>query len=244
MAFKDLLTCFEKDFKFYFQSNLVYLAMLIYLMLSAGLLLYASDFYLNTTANFYQFFKLQPGILAMVIPVLTMRLWADEYKYNTLEILFTQPINTAAAAIGKFLAVWLVVGIMLLSSVGIWLFVGLFTSTDVSWVLVNYGLTFLMAGSLCAVSAAAAAFCYSAPAAFLSATMLCVLLSVTGFGSWIEEILPDSTRLIKLTQAFDFEQQFDELISGKVSLSSIAYFVIIMVTALWTGAAAVEYKRS
>ena len=82
--FRTTAVCFYKDFKFYFQSKMIYLIVLIYAALIAGLTFYATDFVAQTDPALRQFFKLQTDILPLFVPALTMRLWADEYKHNTL----------------------------------------------------------------------------------------------------------------------------------------------------------------
>ena len=240
---KDVVNCWGKEFKFYFQSKMIYLILFVYATMSAGFVLYVSDFYENTVANMAQFFIYQPGILATIIPVLTMRLWADEYKYNTLELILTQPISIAAVVLGKFLAAWSVAGIMILSSGGIWVMVAFMVNLDNRWIAINYLITFLMAGSLCALASLIAVFCYNAIAAFLGALALCLLTVMANFSYWIEKIIPDNVILNDLVKSFDFKWQFENMIMGQVGVGGGVYFVLLIVAALWTSLIAVEYKR-
>ena len=240
---KNLAICWGKEFKFYFQSKMIYLAVLVYASISATLTLYGSDFYNVTTINMSQFFLYQPGVLATIVPVLTMRLWADEYKNNTLEVLLSQPISIWSVVGGKFLAAWSVAVIMILSSVGIWIVVSLMVDLDNGWIAINYLITFLVAGSLCALVSAVAAFCYNTFAAFLGAMALCMFVVLVDFSSWIDELLPNNVMLGNLAKSFDFKWQFDNLIAGQIGVAGILYFVIVIAAALWTSLIAVEYKR-
>ncbi len=244
MFLRDVLTCWGKEFRLYFQSRIVYLLLFVYAAMAAVFTLYASDFYNNTAVNLYQFFRFQPGIAAMIVPALTMRLWADEYRHNTLEVLLAQPISYAAIATGKFLAAWSIAGIMLVSSAGFWLIVGVMVPLDNGWIAANYLFTFLMAGSLCAVSAAVSAFCYNVLAAFLSSLAVCIVLAAARFSSWAEKFMPDNLLIMQLSKAFDFGQQYNDLISGQARFAAVAYFVLVIGAALWVNIIAVEYKRS
>ena len=134
---RDLFVCFSKEFKFYFQSKIVYLLLFVYTAMVSSITLYATDFYVNTSVSMYQFFKFQPGILSMIIPALTMRFWADEYKHNTLEVLLTQPISYWAVVLGKFMAAWIVVGIMLLATFGLWCVVGCIPVLELCFACIN-----------------------------------------------------------------------------------------------------------
>lgn len=240
---RDVITCFAKDFKVYFQSKLIYLILFIYVAMMAGLTFFASNFYNGTSLNMYQFFRIQPGILAMIIPALTMRQWADETKFNTLEVLLAQPISYWAVVLGKFLAVWAITGIMLLASTGFWLTVSLITSLDNQWIMTNYLITFLMAGSLSAISLMAAAFCYNALGAFLASLTVCMIVTMAGFSSWLSRLIPDSIWVSQVTKAFDFGAAYDNMIQGQVVLASLFYYVVLAFAALWLSAVAVDYKR-
>ena len=167
--FRTTAVCFYKDFKFYFQSKMIYLIVLIYAALIAGLTFYATDFVAQTDPALRQFFKLQTDILPLFVPALTMRQWADEYKHNTLEILLSQPVSWNAFVWGKFLAAWAVTGIMLVSTFGIWLLSAFYVPLDNSWILWSYVMSFLMAGALCAVCSLVASLCYNALGAFIMA---------------------------------------------------------------------------
>ena len=240
---KDIMTCASKEFWFYFQSKMIYLVVFVYAAISAGLLFYGTDFYSNTSENMAQFFIYQPGILATIIPVLTMRLWADEYKYNTLEIILTQPIKIAALVWGKFLAAWSISMIMILSSVGMWAIIAQMVSLDNKWILLNYLATFFMAGSLCALSTMAATFCYNAIAAFLTAMGLCVLFVMANPGTWLLKIMAADILPEELARACDFRWQFENMIMGEISLAALVYFGLLIAASLLISLIAVEYKR-
>ena len=243
--FRDIMTCFGKEFNFYFRSKMIYLLLFVYLAMSAGFTFYLSDFYQKTTVNLYQFFKYQPAILALIVPALAMRLWADEYKNNTLEVLFAQPVNPAAAAVGKFLAVWAVSGLMLVMSWGMWLAVAVIVPLDNCWILANYLITFLAAGSLCALSSAAAAFCYNMLGAFLASFAVCLVVTTADFSLWLGKLSgADGWQWLRFVKAFDFAGIFNDMIMGQAGLSGMAYFVILIAAALGISVAAADYKRS
>lgn len=241
---RDIFVCWSKEFKFYFQSKMIYLVLFIYGVMLSALMLYASDFEQYSSVNMYQFFRYQPGLLATVIPALTMRFWADEYKYNTLELLLAQPVNLWAIVGGKFLAVWAVVAIMIFMSCGLWGIMAGILPLDNLWILINYLVTLLMAGSLCAIASMMAAFCYNMVGAFLAAMAMCMLTVMANFGEWISEILPNNWILNKVFIAFDFKTQFDNIIMGQINISALIYFVLIICIALLVTKVVVEYKRS
>ena len=241
---KDILTFFYKDFKFYFQSKMIYLLLVIYVSLCGAITLYASDFFANTTTNMYQFFKFQPGIWALIIPAITMRLWADEYRQNTLEVILAQPISYICVVLGKFLASWAVVCIMLIASMPIWWCVDLLTGTENLIVLGNYFIVFIMSGSLCAISFFVASICYNVLGAFLIGLVACSAMISVSFKWMVDKLVPDSAVFMKLTNAFNFSLQYNDMINGQISISSVLYFLLIIVFSLSFSIIAVNYKRN
>lgn len=242
---RDIMTCWGKDFNFYFRSKMVYVLLLVYLAMSVGFTFYVSNFYSETTINLYQFFKYQPAIWALIVPALTMRLWADEYRHNTLEILLVQPISNAAIVIGKFLAVWAICGLMIVVNFGVWFVVGLIVPLDNFWVLINYSVTFLAVGSLCAVSAATAAFCYNILGAFLVSLAICMVITMADFSSWLSRFSDENSwQWLQFVKAFDFAKQFDNMIMGRIDAAEVVYFVLLMFAGVGISMVATEYKRN
>ena len=241
---KDILTFFYKDFKFYFQTKMMYLLLFIYVALCGSVTFYTSDFFANTTVNMYQFFKFQPGVWALIIPAITMRSWADEYKQNTLEVILAQPVSHVCVVLGKFLASWAVIGIMLVASMPIWWTVDLLTNVEAPIVLGNYFVVFTMSGSLCAISFLVASLCYNVLGAFLVGLITCSAVISVSFKWLVDKLVPDSAIFMKLTNAFNFSLQYNDMISGQINLSSILYFMLIIVFSLVFSIVAVNYKRN
>lgn len=240
---QDILTFFYKDFKFYFQSKMIYLLLIIYVALCTSITLYTTDFFTNTYSNLIQFFKFQPGVMALIIPAVTMRLWADEYKQNTLEVIFSQPIAYRDIVLGKFLAAWAIIGIMLLASMPFWWSVAIFVDTDAMIIWANYFIVFLIAGSLCALSFLVSSLCYNMLGAFLLGMICCSTVISVSFNWLVDKLVPDNAVLMNLANSFNFSLQYNGLINGQISISSLIYFLLIIVFALTLSVFAVKYKR-
>lgn len=240
----SILTFFYKDFKFYFQSKMIYLLLFIYVAMCGAITLYASDFFTNTSSNMFQFFRFQPGIFALIIPAVTMRLWADEYKQNTLEVILAQPISYKDIVLGKFFAAWAVVGVMLLASMPFWWTVAVLVDVDNGIILANYFISFLVAGSLCGLSFLVASLCYNMLGAFLLGMVVCSTIISVSFKWIIDKLVPDNAILMNLVNAFNFSMQYNDMINGQISVSSVLYFLLIIVFALVLSVVAVFYKRS
>ena len=240
----DILTFFYKDFKFYFQSKMIYLLMFIYVAMCSAITLYASDFFVHTQPDFYQFFKFQPGVLALIIPAVTMRLWADEYKQNTLEVILAQPVKYRDIVLGKFFASWIVISIMIIASMPLWWCVALMIDLNNGIILANYIMVILIAGSLCSLSFLVASLSYNMLGAFLSGLVVCSMVISVSFKWMVEKLVPDNVIFMKLVNAFNFSLQYNDIISGQINISSLLYFGLLIVLALFLSVMAVDYKRN
>ena len=240
---KDIYVCFLKDFRFYFHSKIIYLLLIVYLVMTVAVTVYTTDFYINTYVSLYQFFKFQPGILAMIIPVLTMKFWSDEYKNNTLELLLSQPIDYVSIIVGKFLSSWIVVGIMMIFSMGFYFTLSRFLSLDSGHIITNYFISFLCAGGLCAVSSLAAALTYNAMSAFLLGLAFCLFIVNTSLGFLVKKFLPNNVWIMDAIKYLDFNALFNEMIMGQIGVASVVYFLMLIVMPLWLVVIVVEHNR-
>ncbi len=243
--FVDNLTVFFcKEFKSFFQNKMIYVLLPIYLIISFAFTLYFSTFMTVANPAMQQFFLLQPKIFLIIVPALTMRLWVEEYKNNTWEILLSQPISLTAAVIGKFLAVWAITGVMLLSSCGLWIISAGFIGCDNIFVLANYLMTFLIIGIMCAVSAWAAALCFNYVGAFLLSWAFLAILFAVNFDNYINDVLMVFVDNFNAKTFSDFAEISTSLVSGEIKAAFVFYACAVMAAALWANVEAVEYKRS
>ena len=115
-----LASVFRRELRSYFATPVAYVFLVIFLFLSA-FLTFRSDWFLYRQADLRMFFSHMPLLLLFLVPAIAMRLWAEERRSHTIELLFTLPITTAGAVVGKFLAAWavlaLVIGLLLIYAV-------------------------------------------------------------------------------------------------------------------------------
>ncbi len=239
----DILTCYYKDFKFYFASRIIYLLLPVYIMMAAAFTFWGTDFYTASSISMEQFFKLQPLLFIIIIPALTMRSIADEYRSRTLEVIISQPIARQTFILGKFLAVWSVCGILLLASCIIWATLAYLLTLDNFWIFCNYISSFIMCGTLCAISLLAATFFNHALGAFAAGLGACFLLNNVNLG-WIAGLFTSRSLLAsKIAGSFSFSHQYDNMISGQIGVSAVLYFFSLMVAFVWLSGAVLDYKR-
>lgn len=240
---QDTMICFYKDLKFYFASKMIYLLLAVYMLMITAFTCFGANFYMVYEVSMQSFFLYQPVVMALVIPGLTMRSFADESRNRTLEIILSQPINRCSIVLGKFFAVWLVCTIMLLSSMSVWLILGLILPLDNWWIVCNYLLAFISTGALCAAALWGASFSYNYAVAFILSISICSLLLNFNFG-WIAESVSSSSLMgIRIARSFSFLKQYTEAISGQLRLSVILYFISIIIGFISLTFINTEYKR-
>ena len=112
---------FKRELASYFSTPLAYIFIVIFLMLTQVFTFYMGNFYDRGQADLLTFFNFHPWLYLFLVPALSMRLWAEERKSGTIELLMTLPVSLQNIVVGKFLAAWVFVGIALLLTFPIWI---------------------------------------------------------------------------------------------------------------------------
>lgn len=242
--FANILTIFKKEFGGYFRSRLGYVILAAYVVLVFLATFYGTDFLARTNETLLQFFRMQNNALLLIIPALTMKLWTDEQRQNTLELLLSQPVSILSMVLGKFLAAWGLCALLLFSVAGLWMLTGMETALDNTGILINFGACLLMAGALCAVCSAVSAMASHAVSSFIISLLICLILNSLNLEMLLHKADISNEIIIRCSQVFNFEQHFDNIISGRLTISDVFYYISFIILALWFNNAAIEYKRS
>src|SRR6185312_12755220 len=134
----------------YFATPVAYVFLVIFLVLAGILTFYVGDFYERGQADLQPFFVMHPWLYLILVPAITMRMWAEETKGGTLELLLTLPLTLWQAMLGKFLAAWLFIGLALALTFPIWITVNYLGAPDNGVILAGYLGSWLMAGNFIA----------------------------------------------------------------------------------------------
>ena len=175
-----MVTIGKRELAAYFTSPLAYVFIIIFLGLAGGLTFFLGNWLEQGQADLSGFFYWHPWLYLFLVPAVGMRLWAEERKTGTIEFLMTQPITTAQAVIGKFVAAWLFVGIALALTFPMWLTVNYLGRPDNGVILAGYVGSWLMAGGMLAISAAVSAATNNQVIAFVLAAAICFLFLMSG----------------------------------------------------------------
>ena len=118
---KNISIILKREFNSYFSTPIAYVFIVIFLILSGSLTFYMGNFFQREQADLIPFFSFHPWLYLFLVPAVTMKLWAEERKTGTIELILTLPIKTSEVVIGKFLAAWLFITFSLILTFPIWL---------------------------------------------------------------------------------------------------------------------------
>ncbi len=229
----------------YFATPVAYVFIVIFLMLSAAFTFYLGGFYERGQADLQPFFMFHPWLYLFLIPAISMRLWAEERKSGTLELLLTLPISLKDAIIGKFLAAWLFAGLSLALTFPIWITVNYLGDPDNGVILAAYLGSFLMAGAYLAIGSSLSALTRNQVIAFILSVVACFIMMVTGldmvldfFRGWLPQGLVDAIA------SLSFLTHFQSISRGVVELRDVLYFLLVIGLGLYANQLIIEAKKA
>src|SRR5689334_4091652 len=177
---KHVMPIFRREFAAYFATPLAFVFIVIFLFAMGTFTFYVGHFYDNGVADLSVFFAYHPWLYLFLIPAISMRLWAEERRTGTMELLLTLPVPLWATVLGKFLAAWLFSGVALALTFPIWLTVNYLGSPDNGVILAGYIGSFLMAGAYLSIGACISAATKNQVIAFVVSVVICFLFTISG----------------------------------------------------------------
>lgn len=234
---------FLKDFTSYFRTSLAYFVLVIYALVSMVSAFYTGYYFEINNTNLFSFFYFQPEIFMMLAPLLTMKLWSDEQKTGTIELLLTQPLNYGAIVYGKFAAAWVFCILMLVLSVPLWIYTAFLISVDNLNILTDYLACVLLSGAFCAVGCTISSFNKNPIVAYILTVVALWAIKIVNFDFILKSADISGELLIRISQSLNLDYHFETFIGGQVALNNIGYFALIIIFALWLNIVSIEYKK-
>jgi ABC-2 type transport system permease protein len=228
---------FKRELKSYFTTPLAYVFLVIFLV-AVGFMTFKNRFFENRQADLQAFFVNLPWMFALLVPATAMRLWAEERKIGSIELLFTLPITITQAVLGKFLAAWLFLGIALVLTFPLVITVCYLGHPDIGLIVVGYLGSFLMAGGFLAIGCFFSALSKNQVIAGVLGVVACGILVVAGLPStlsYLSSFLPQG--LVNAVEGMSFQAHFESMQRGVVQFTDLAFFVLLIVG--WIAACAV-----
>jgi ABC-2 type transport system permease protein len=224
---------FQRELKNYFITPIAYVFITIFLLMNGIFTFYVGNFFQRGIADLVPFFSAHPWIYMIFIPAITMRLWAEEKKLGTVELLFTLPITTMQAVLSKLLAAWSFIIISLILTFPLFLAVNYLGNPDNGVILAGYLGSILMAGAFITIGACISAATTNQVIAFVGSFLICLLFNVSGFSlvtDYLGRILP--VIVMDVIRNFSFLTNFDVIVKGLIDFKALIYFGSLILT--WT----------
>jgi ABC-2 type transport system permease protein len=242
---RNVLTIFRRELAGYFTTPLAYVFIVIFLVMAGVLTFFLGNFFERGQADLQPFFAFHPWLYLVLIPALSMRLWAEERRSGTIELFLTLPIRMIEAVLGKFLAAWCFAGIALVLTFPFWLTVAYLGRPDNGVILASYIGSWLMAGALLAIGACVSALTKNQIVAFVVTAAIAFVLTAAGtpvvvglFQGWAPEWLIHAVTQTSLLG------HFNAITRGVIDLPDLVYFLSIMVVALIANAILVDLAKA
>ncbi len=239
-----LIPIFKREFTSYFATPLAYVFIVIFLFAMGAFTFYVGHFYQNGIADLGVFFAYHPWLYLFLVPAISMRLWAEERRTGTMELLLTLPIPLWATVLGKYLAAWAFTGIALLLTFPIWITVNYLGRPDNGVILASYTGSFLVAGGYLAIGACISAITNNQVIAFVVSVVVCFLFTVSGtplvldfFHAWAPTVLSDAIA------SFSFITHFTSITAGVLDLRDIVFFFSLIALFLAANVVVVDLKK-
>ena len=234
----------RRELRAYFTTPLAYVFIVIFVAMNGATAFFFGGLFDRCQADMTSLFSMLPWLYLFLIPAVAMRLWAEERKSGTLELLMTLPVSTTSAVFGKFLAAWVFSGIALSLTFPVWVTVNWLGNPDNGIILASYIGGLLMAGSYLAIGGFVSALTKNQVIAFVVGAAVIFLfmmssldLILAAFRGWAPVFL------VEVIQSLSFLVHYDSIVRGVIDLRDLVFYFSIMGVFLFANVVVVDQKR-
>lgn len=245
-SFAAIKTITKRELGAYFSSPIAYVFLVIFLLLT-GFFTFSMEgnLFQGGQANLDSFFKWLPWLYVVFVPCVGMRLWAEERRVGTIELLLTKPVTAWQAIVGKFLASWIFLGLALLLTFPVVVTVNYLGSPDNGVIIGAYIGSFLMAGTYLAISCMTSAMTRNQVISFIVSAVICLLLVLCGFGpvtGFFNRM--DKPWLVNLVSSFSVMTHFEPFSKGLIDSRNVVFFLLVIGFSLFTTGVIIRSHRA
>ena len=242
---KNVMAVIKRELGGYFGSPVAYVFIVIFLLLCGFFTFSVSHFYELGQADLRAFFEWHPWIFLFLIPAVAMRLWADEWRTGTIELMLTLPITLKEVILGKFLAAWLFIAIGLFLTFPLVLTVLYLGDPDVGAISCAYLGSFLMAGAYLSVGSMTSSFTRNQVISFILSLMICLFLVLAGW-SPVTDVLSGwaPAWIVDVVSGFSFMPHFASIQRGVLDLRDLAYYLSVIFFMLFVNGVILQNRRA
>jgi ABC-2 type transport system permease protein len=235
----------KRELSSYFATPVAYVFIVVFLFLTGIFTFYMGNFFERGQADLQPFFSFHPWLYLFLIPAISMRLWAEERKTGTIELLMTLPVSIGQTVLGKFLAAWIFTAVALALTFPIWITVNYLGDPDNGTILAGYLGSLLMAGSFLAIGSCVSAVTRNQVIAFVVSVVICLGFILAGFApvldffaGWAPQVL------LETISSFSFLTHFNAISRGVIDLRDIAFFASLIGCFLFVNAIIIDLKKA
>jgi ABC-2 type transport system permease protein len=235
----------KREFAGYFATPIAMVFLIIFVALTGAFAFYVGAFFERGQAELSSFFNYHPWLYLLLVPAIGMRLWAEERKTGTIELLMTLPISPWEAILGKFFAAWAFIGLALLLTCPMWITVNVLGQPDNGVILASYLGSFLMAGAYLAIASCISALTKNQVVAFIVAATVCFLLVMSGlelvqnlFRGWAPPAL------VSAIASLSFLGNFESITKGIVDLPALVFYLSLIAFALFANKIIIDQRKA
>ncbi|MCB4821633.1 ABC transporter permease [Roseicella aerolata] len=238
------LTVARRELAGYFATPVATVFIVIFLVLAGALTFTLGNFFGRGQADLQPFFSFVPWLFLFLVPALTMRLWAEERRLGTIELLLTLPLPQWQAVLGKFLAAWAFCGIALALTFPLWITVNVLGQPDNGVILAGYVGCLLVAGAYLAVGAAVSAMTKNQVVAFVLAVALCFVFAASGSPVVTEFLSVRLPVLAEVSRALSVVDRFTGFTRGVIGARDLVFFASFIGFFLFVNAVVLDHRKA
>ncbi|MGQ0651331.1 MAG: ABC transporter permease [Betaproteobacteria bacterium] len=238
-------TITKRELGSYFTSPVAYVFLVIFLLMTGFFTFTAGNFFERGEASLAAFFGWHPWLYLVLVPAVGMRLWAEERRSGTLELLFTMPVAPWQAILAKFLASWIFLAVALALTFTTVLTVNVLGEPDNGVIFAGYLGSFFLAGAYLAITCMTSAMTRNQVVAFIVSVVLCLFLILAGFNP-VTDLMTRwaSPAVVDTVAAFSVVTHFDGFQRGVIDLRDLLYFLSVIVFALFATGVIIRGHRA
>ena len=242
---RQFLSITKRELISYFATPVAYVFITIFLLLSGLFTFYLGNFFEIGQASLGSFFEWHPWLYLFLVPAITMRLWSEEKKSGTIELLTTLPVSTLNIVLGKFMAAWLFTLLALILTFPMWITVNYLGNPDNGVILASYIGSLLMSGGYLSIGIFISSLTKNQVIAFIVSVTVCFLFTVSGlpivldfFSNWAGEAITD------VIASFSFLANYSDISRGIIDFRTLVYFLSLIFLFLYLNVITLDNSRN
>ncbi|RMF98235.1 MAG: ABC transporter permease [Gammaproteobacteria bacterium] len=233
-----------RELRAYFATPVAYVFIAIFLALSGVFTFYIGGFYERGQADLQPFFSFHPWLYLFLVPAISMRLWAEERKSGSIELLMTLPVTLWEAVAGKFLAAWLFTAVAVLLTFPLWITVNYLGDPDNGVIVAAYLGSLLMAGAFLAIGSCISAANRNQVVAFIVTVLICFLFLLSGFPLVLDWFRGLPQGFIDTIAGLSFLTHFTAISKGVIDLRDVVFFLLVIGSWLYATTIVLDMKKA